>query len=163
MCEILRIQRETGKSLGMFKPKDAPELIIERADREWGDMLVEGYLKGNKVITNTYDGKGADERFVLRADDSALVADGADSTRVVFRVTDEFGNARPFATGSITLEIEGPAEILGENPFALSGGVGALWIRAKETPGAALLRAKHPTLGVQELRLQIEPAAPELA
>lgn len=39
MCEILRLQRENGKSLGMFKPKDVPELIIEKADREWGDIV----------------------------------------------------------------------------------------------------------------------------
>jgi beta-galactosidase len=73
-------------------------------------------------------------------------------------VTDEFGAVRPFATGAVALEIEGPAEILGENPFVLSAGVGAVWIRAKETPGAVLLRAKHPTLGAQEVKLQIEEA-----
>ena len=39
MCEILKLQHESGKSLGMFKPKDAPELIIEKADKEWGDIV----------------------------------------------------------------------------------------------------------------------------
>lgn len=134
-----------------------------RADHEWGDLRIEGYRNGNKVITRMYSGKGVDKRFAVRADDSALVADGADSTRVVFRVTDEFGNMRPFATGNITFEIEGPAEIVRGNPFALSGGVGAVWIRAKEIPGAALLHAKHPTLRVQELRLRIEPTRSEFA
>jgi hypothetical protein len=39
MCEIATLQRENGKSLGMFKPKDAPELVIEKADKEWGDIV----------------------------------------------------------------------------------------------------------------------------
>jgi hypothetical protein len=39
MCEIATLQRESGKSLGMFKPKDAPELVIEKADKEWGDIV----------------------------------------------------------------------------------------------------------------------------
>ena len=131
---------------------------LYRADHQWGDLRIEGYVAGKKVITKSYSGKGIDQKFELRADDNVLVADGADTTRVVLRVTDEFGAVRPFATGAVALEIEGPAEILGENPFVLSGGVGAVWIRAKETPGAVLLRAKHPTLGAQEVKLQIEEA-----
>ncbi|MBZ5514014.1 MAG: beta galactosidase jelly roll domain-containing protein [Acidobacteriia bacterium] len=136
---------------------------LYRADREWGDLRIEGYLQGKKVITKTCSGKGTDQKFALAADDTTLVADGADTTRVVFRVTDEFGNVRPFSTAAIALEIEGPAELLGENPFALSGGVGAVWIRAQETPGTVVLRAKHPTLGAQELRFEIGPATPEPA
>ncbi|MBI5394899.1 MAG: hypothetical protein HZA91_06325 [Verrucomicrobia bacterium] len=39
MCEILRLQREHGKSLGMFKPRCAPDLKIEKADKEWNDIV----------------------------------------------------------------------------------------------------------------------------
>ncbi len=39
MCEISRLQRENGRSLGMFKPKDTPELRIEKADKEWSDIV----------------------------------------------------------------------------------------------------------------------------
>ena len=35
------------------------------------------------------------------------------------KVTDEFGAVRPFANGPISLTIDGPGEIIGENPFAL--------------------------------------------
>ena len=63
------------------------------------------------------------------------MADGADTTRVVLRVTDEFDNIRPFANDAVKFEIEGPAELIGDNPFALIGGTGAIWIRAKEQAG----------------------------
>lgn len=39
MCEIAKLQRENGKSLGMFKPKGAPDLLIQKADREWSDIV----------------------------------------------------------------------------------------------------------------------------
>jgi beta-galactosidase len=90
-----------------------------------------------------------------------LVADGADSTRVVLRVTDEFGAIRPFANDAVQLELEGPAEIIGDNPFALIGGTGAIWIRAKEQAGTVTLTAKHPGLGKQQLRFEIVAAPAE--
>ena len=78
--------------------------------------------------------KGVDQAFVVAADDKELVADGIDMTRVVFRVTDEFGNARPFAQAAIQFTIE-HGEIIGDNPFALAGGGGAVWIKSGTHPG----------------------------
>ena len=81
---------------------------------------------------------------------------------MVLRVTDEFGAIRPFANDAIKLELEGPAEIIGDNPFALIGGTGAIWIRAKEQPGTVKLTAKHPVLGAQQLSFEIVASAPEV-
>ncbi|MGA7219756.1 MAG: hypothetical protein WBX38_15655, partial [Candidatus Sulfotelmatobacter sp.] len=115
--------------------------------------------------------------------DLELIADGADSTRVVLRVTDEFGAIRPYANDPIKLTLEGPAEIIGDNPFALVGGTGAIWIRANEQPaneqpaneqpgneqlgtgqpgtehpGTVRLTATHPRLGTQVVRFILHPA-----
>ncbi|HTQ60312.1 MAG TPA: glycoside hydrolase family 2 TIM barrel-domain containing protein [Candidatus Solibacter sp.] len=127
----------------------------------WGDLRIEGYLNGKQAIVKTLSGRGIDQRFELRPDDTHLNADGADSTRVVLRVTDEFGAIRPFANDSIRFELEGPAEIIGDNPFALIGGTGAIWIRAKEEAGTVRLTAAHPRLGKQEVRIEIAPAPAE--
>ena len=128
----------------------------------WGDLRLEGYIQGKQVITRKYSGKGVDQEFALLPDDTSLVADGADSTRVVMRVTDEFGAIRPFADDSIKLQIDGPAEILGDNPFSLIGGTGAVWVRAKEQPGTVRLTAVHPRLGPQTVEFSIGPAPPEM-
>jgi beta-galactosidase len=127
----------------------------------WGDLRIEGYIGGTQVISRSFSGKGVDARFALVPDDKQLVADGADSTRVVLRVTDEFGAIRPFANDAIRLELEGPAEIVGDNPFALVGGTGAVWIRAREEAGKVRLRGTHPQLGPQEVEIEIVPAPPE--
>jgi beta-galactosidase len=128
----------------------------------WGDLRIEGYLNGKLAITKTLSGRGIDQKFVLAPDDTMLYADGADTTRVVLRVTDEYGAIRPFANDSIKLELEGPAEIIGDNPFALIGGTGAIWIRAEEQPGTARLTATHPLLGVQQVSFEIAASSPEV-
>lgn len=136
---------------------------LRKVDDWTGDLHIEGYIAGTRVISKSYSGKATDQKFELRADDDVLRADGADSTRVVFRVTDEYGVVRPYATAAIVLGLEGPAELIGDNPFALIGGVGAVWIRAKRQPGTVVLSAKHPILGMQELKIQIGAAAMESA
>ncbi len=62
----------------------------------------------------------------------------------LLRVTDEYGAIRPFANDAIKLSVEGPAEIIGDNPFSVVGGTGAIWIRAQEEPGMVTLTAVHP-------------------
>ena len=127
---------------------------------KWADLKIEGYLQGKLVITKQMSGSGVDTKFLLLPDDTQLVADGADSTRVVLRVTDEFGCIRPFANDAIKFELQGPAQLIGDNPFSLIGGTGAVWIRAQEQPGKVTLKAIHPYLGPQQIEIGIA-AAPE--
>jgi beta-galactosidase len=127
----------------------------------WGDLRIEGYIGGKKVIEKQMSGRGVDAKFTLVPDDLELHGDGADATRVVLRVTDEFGAIRPFATDSIKFDLEGPAELIGDNPFSLIGGTGAIWIRAKEQSGTVQLTATHPNLGPQRIALQISEASSE--
>jgi beta-galactosidase len=136
---------------------------LEKAVYKWGDLRVEGYIQGKQVIVKTLSGKGIDQKFEVLPDDRTLNADGADTTRVVFRVTDEFGAIRPFANDAIQLELEGPAELVGDNPFAVVGGTGAIWIRAKEQAGTVKLSATHPVLGKKEIQIELTAVAPETA
>jgi beta-galactosidase len=129
----------------------------------WGDLKIEGYIDGKKVIEKKMSSKGVDQKFVIVPDDSALAGDGADTTRVVLAVTDEFGAICPFAGDPIHFEISGPATIIGDNPFALVGGTGAIWIRTTEQAGTVHLAAKHPTLGKQEIQIEVSASAPEPA
>ena len=80
-------------------------------------------------------------------------------TRVVFMVTDEFGNYRPFAVGAIQFTIEN-GDIIGDNPFPLVGGVGAIWVRTRETPAPIRLTAKHPRLGTKTINVNAKPWVP---
>ena len=105
--------------------------------------------------------RGVDRQFLVSADDTTLQGDGIDATRVVFRVTDEFGAPRPFATGAILFALDGPGQIVGENPFALIGGVGAIWVKSTQAAGTIRLNATHPVLGTQTLTIEVQAAPPE--
>jgi beta-galactosidase len=159
-----KLVAETDANRTEFTHLHYPPFVVdlyEAAINKWGDLRIEGYIQGKQVIAKTLSGRGVDQKFALLPDDTQLNAEGADTTRVVLRVTDEFGAIRPFANDPIQFELEGPAEIIGDNPFSLIGGTGAIWIRAKETPGTALLMAIHPRLGKQELQFEIAAAPPE--
>ncbi len=114
------------------------------------------------MISKSLSGRGVDSKFMLLPDDTSLAGDGADSTRVVLRVTDEFGAIRPYANDPIVLKLEGPAELIGDNPFALIGGTGALWVRSKEQPGTVRLTATHPWLGSQMVEIVVTNASVEM-
>jgi beta-galactosidase len=156
---------EGGPDRAQFPHLKYPPYVLEMSEivDTWGDLRIEGYIAGKQAIVKHYSGAGVDRQFVLAPDDTRLSADGADCTRLVFRVTDEFGNVRQLANDPIALTIEGPAEIIGDNPFALVGGSGAVWIRAQEKPGTARIKATHPRLGDQHVVIEIEPAPRERA
>jgi len=89
-----------------------------------------------------------------------LIGDGADATRVVFKVVDKYGAERAFADGEVRFEIDGPGIIVGDNPFSLadSGGVGAIWIRTIPNRGGKIrLSAKHSTLGEKIVEINVGP------
>ena len=127
----------------------------------WGDLQIDGYIGGTKVISRKFSGKGVDARLLLEPDDMQLLGDGIDMTRVLLRVADEYGNTQQFASGSLTLSIDGPGEIIGENPFGLVGGAGAVWIKTKQSSGTIRFSAKHQYLGSKEFEIPVSAASAE--
>ncbi len=174
-CDHLKFWVDDGKGYRMVNEGDpdrkqfshlryAPFSVpLGEQLRDWGDLRIDGYIGDKLVISKKYSGKGIDQQFALLPDDTDLIADGADTTRVVLRVNDEYGQVRPFANDPIIFELDGPAEIIGDNPFALIGGTGAIWIRAKEQPGTVTLRGKHPVLGTQQVTFRLTAAPAEVA
>ncbi|HEY0796422.1 MAG TPA: glycoside hydrolase family 2 TIM barrel-domain containing protein [Acidisarcina sp.] len=172
-CDHLKMFVDDGKGFRLVNEGDAdrvqfphlkyPPFSIPLGEqlRDWGDLRIDGFIGGKQVISKMYSGKGIDQQFVLLPDDSQLLADGADATRVVIRVNDEFGRVRPFANDPIEFSIEGPAEIIGDNPFGLIGGTGAIWVRAKEQGGVARLKGTHPVFGSQTVEFRVAAVAAE--
>ncbi len=141
--------------------QDMTKLDLKEVRLGWGDLRMDGYINGKMVISKTVSGSGVDRKLALLPDDHDLVADGADTTRIVVRVTDEFGAMRTFANDPIAFTLEGPAKLIGDNPLSLIGGTCAVWVRAEETPGAVRLTAKHPRLGSQTVSFTLKPTTQE--
>ena len=130
--------------------------LHEGVSKGWADLRIEGYINGKKVIERKMSGSGKDQQLRLEPDDRELIGDGIDATRVVMKVTDEYGAIRPFANAAITLSLQGPGEIIGENPFALFGGVGAVWIKTRQLPGIIKLTATHQILGSKTIDILVK-------
>jgi beta-galactosidase len=103
-------------------------------------------------------GSGVGHAFRLVQDDTILVADDADATRVVLRAEDEFDNIRPFAADAISFGVTGPPTIVRDNPFGLFGSTWAVWLRAGQHAGEITLTAKHPVFGKQTVSITLSPA-----
>jgi beta-galactosidase len=134
---------------------DMQKLDLRKFRVGWGDLRIDGYIDGKQVVSRSVSGSGVDRKFALVADDHELMADGADTTRVVVRVTDEFGAPRTFANDPVSFTVEGQGTLIGDNPFALVGGTCAVWIRAGVAPGTVRLTAKHPRLGKQTVEIKL--------
>jgi len=58
--------------------------------------------------------------------------------------------------------VTGPGEIIGENPFSLFGGVGAVWIKSKQAAGVVKVTARHPVLGSKTVDIAVKRQSPPL-
>jgi beta-galactosidase len=123
------------------------------------ELRIDGYLNGVKVASKLFDADPSHDRLALEADDAVIDADGTDATRVTFRAVDRYGNPRPYVDGQVTLALDGPAVLVGDNPLDIgpTGGVGAVWIRSLPgSPGTVTVRASHPALGSAEITIKIQ-------
>ena len=134
---------------------DMSKIDYKSLDFRWGDLRIDGFLNGKQVISRSMSGRGLDAEFTMAADDTALLADGADTTRIVLRVADEFGNVHQSANDPITFTLEGPGDLLGDNPISLMGGTAAVWVRAQERAGTVRLTATHLRLGTKTVELTL--------
>jgi beta-galactosidase len=124
------------------------------------ELRIEGYLGGRLVASRSFASDTGKDRLLLRLDDARLTADASDATRLAFGIADQFGNWRAYGKGTVAFEIDGPGEIVGDNPFSLdeSGGVGAIWVRAGDKPGRITVAARCPPFARETVRIEV--AAP---
>lgn len=125
------------------------------------ELRIDGYLGDRLVTCRRFASDPAGDVLSVHADDSLLVGDGVDTTRVVFRSVDMYGAPRPYTEGMVELTLAGPATLIGERdfPFAETGGVGAVWIRSlPDSSGVVTVRAEHPGLGAAAVSIELEPA-----
>jgi beta-galactosidase len=122
------------------------------------ELRIDGYLGSVQVASRSLASDPSGDTLQLAADDAEIDGDGVDATRLAFRAVDRYGAPRPYGTGPVTLDIEGPAVLIGDNPFdfAGTGGAGAVWIRSLPgSPGTVTVRASHPRLGRAVARVRI--------
>jgi beta-galactosidase len=58
----------------------------------------------------------------------------------------------------MSFELEGVADLVGENPFPLIGGQAALYVKARHQAGKVTVHAHAPGLPSTSISLEIAPA-----
>lgn len=124
-------------------------------------LRVDGYVGDTLRLSRWFQGSREADRLWLEQDDALIDADGVDSTRFFFGVSDHFGNARPTAKGSIHVQHAGVGKLIGDTEFVLadSGAVGAVWLRSVPgQTGKASVTISHADLGSKTLSVTIQNA-----
>lgn len=125
------------------------------------ELRIDGYVGVAKVLSRSCSSDTSADRLWLHAEDAELEDDGIDMTRILFAAVDKFGAPRPFAIGQVKLELQGPGEIVGDNPFLLdaSGGAGGVYVRTvREAAGIVRVSASHLTLGSAAVQIVVKPS-----
>jgi len=170
-CERLEIFVD-GKSLANLQPDSTnyPNLKyppffcdLQLDGGKKPELRIDGYVGDKLALSKSFSSDSSKDQLFLAADDTEIIGDGADATRLVFKVVDKFGTERAFAGGQVLFDLTGPGTIVGDNPFSSlddSGGVGAVWIKA--VPGATgsiVVKATHSTLGEKSVTVNIKPVS----
>lgn len=165
------IQMWIGEAyIGKFQPdfenyphlKHPPFIIYwAKNDNPWGtsfdDLLLQGCLDGKVVAEQRIASDHIPYHLELAIDTPELKADGADMTRLIVQITDRHHNVLPYIIRVITFELEGEAELIGENPLPLIGGQAALFVKAGFVPSKIQITAQAVDLAPNSITLDILP------
>lgn len=156
-----------GKALhGKFQPdtENYPNLphapFTVPMEMQWGsafeDLKIIGYYQGETVAEQYFPINAHPRKLVLSLDHDTLNADGTDMTWLKIKVTDEYSNVQRYANPIVTFTVEGSAELIGTNPFALIGGQAGLLVKAMRDTGAVTITATADRLESDSVELMIK-------
>ena len=164
-CDTVEL-KVGSKKIGPFEPDregyphlEHPPFVLTGIGGFWGgrfdDLTAIGRIGKKKVAEQRIAADGVPARFHLWTDDGILAADGADMTRVAVSLTDAYDNVLPFVNHVVVFTVNGPGEIVGENPLGLVGGVGAVYLRAGSKKGKVTIAAMTPRFEPTEVEVMV--------
>jgi len=135
-------------------------LTLPNGSDDWAYLRLDGYTAGRRVISRRLSSRGTDQHFDITADHNERIADGSDATRIVLRVSDQYGEPRPLCFDPVRVTFSGSATLLGAPELAFAGGHSAVWIRVLTEPGTVVVTAAHPTQGGERQLRLVSPTLP---
>lgn len=122
---------------------------------KWETVSLKGLSQGVVVCEMQMPANPIATELRIQADYQSLPAKQKASTRVTIEALDQCGNILPFLDDIISVEINGPAKVIGPNQLVLKGGAVGLWIEAGNEAGTVNVTFTSQRLGQQTLELTI--------
>lgn len=171
--ELLMKVNKNGANLGLFDSIKMGRIVLKyklnMRDAEdlytkyfggWGSLATyysfEGYM-GDKCVLKTTKGQVMNPRLTMVIDESKLVEEETyDTTRIVLRLVDDYGNDIVYANDAVTIKTEGPIEVIGPKVISLIGGSIGFWVKTKGESGIGKVEVISERFGVIEEGIQVE-------
>lgn len=116
-------------------------------------------LNGNKVVaTAQWSEPGRPAQLKIESEKRALKADGSDLIRLQVSVLDENGMIVEKEVSPLSFTIEGPGQLIGENPVYLIAGQHIILVQAGFKTGTLTVKASACGLTSAPYKIQIEKA-----
>jgi beta-galactosidase len=171
--ELLMKVNKNGANLGLLDSIKMGRIVLKyklnMRDAEdlytkyfggWGSLATyysfEGYM-GDKCVLKATKGQVMNPRLTMVIDESKLVEEETyDTTRIVLRLVDDYGNDIVYANDAVAIKTEGPIEIIGPKVISLIGGSIGFWVKTKGESGIGKVVVTSERFGVIEEGIQVE-------
>lgn len=157
--------RVNGKSMGRQRPTEFTSLPHPLLKFPLGDAFQRGtveaiaYRQGEIVAREQLRTPEDAQALQIMADDSNIVGDGADATRVVVYALDANGTVSPDEDRGINIEVQN-GRLLGTSHDHLEGGRVAFYVQAKEGDRQPIvIHVSADGLESAEQRITVQPPA----
>ncbi len=124
----------------------------------WGDKTTSWNIraiKDGKVVAEVSKGPVESLHLTVQSDTDTLREAGTwDMATVRFQARDQRGNVLPYCNRVVSIEAEGPVEIVGPKHLALSGGMGGTYVRTTGQSGQATVTLRCE--GVEDVTLHFD-------
>lgn len=134
-----------------------PPFVFKLAQFIPGTLRAEGFIKGEKKVSNVVKTPEVAMKIQLSFDDSskAINPNAPDVVFVYAKITDINGTVIPTATNEITFAISGEnAQLIGENPVKAEAGVASIVLKTKGLLDSIMLTASGMNLETAALNIK---------
>lgn len=123
---------------------------------QWESVTFTGYIDGKPVKTLDMVADPVPATLQVEADGLMLKASEKDAVRVIVRALDQAGSILPFLDEPVTIQVSGPAKLLGPNVVVLTGGTTGFWLESTGGTGAITVDVTSPRFAPQMLTMQAQ-------
>ena len=133
-----------------------PPFMFTLSGFEAGTLEAIAYKNGKIVAKDFVKTAGAPHHIKLKADLSGenLKADGADIVFIYAEICDKEGNIVPDAAVSVTFNINGNGELIGQNPLKAEAGIATVLLQSSENSGNIVVEATADGIKPGKIKIQ---------